>query len=61
MPTGSPRPFAVLHLLPSAPSELIEGAYKILARLYHPDRGGSTATMQALNEAHDALKELVAV
>jgi hypothetical protein len=60
-PTGSSRPFAVLHLLPTAPPELIEGAYKILARLHHPDRGGSTEAMQALNEARDALKELVAV
>jgi curved DNA-binding protein CbpA len=51
----------VLHLLPSAPPELIEGAYKILARLSHPDVGGDPEAMRALNEARDALKELAVV
>ena len=55
------RPFAVLHLLPSAPPELIEGAYKILARLHHPDVGGDPEAMRALNDGHDALKELATV
>jgi len=48
--------FAALHLLPSAPPELIDAAYRCLARLNHPDTGGSTATMQRLNAAHDTLK-----
>jgi hypothetical protein len=63
VPPG-PRPlrhrdarYAVLHLLPSAPPELIEGAYRILARLHHPDRGGSTAAMQEINEAIADLRE----
>ena len=58
---GTARPFAVLHLLPSAPPELVEGAYKILAKLSHPDAGGSDEAMRTLNEARDALKDLVAV
>ena len=54
------RPFAVLHLLPSAPPELIDAAYRTLARLWHPDvAGGDPETMRALNEARDALKDLV--
>lgn len=40
-----------LHLLPSAPPELVTAAYKTLARLHHPDVGGDTATMQRLNDA----------
>ncbi len=50
-------PYAVLHLLPSAPPELVTAAHRCLAELNHPDRGGSTATMQAINAAVDAIRE----
>jgi len=40
-----------LCILPEAPIEVAEAAYKALARLHHPDVGGSTAVMQELNEA----------
>jgi hypothetical protein len=40
-----------LYILPEAPVEVAEAAYKALARLHHPDVGGDTETMQALNEA----------
>ncbi len=40
-----------LHLLPDAPPELIKAAYRELAKLNHPDKGGDTARMQELNEA----------
>ncbi len=46
----------VLHLRPTAPPELIDAAYKALARLHHPDRGGDTATMQRLNRAADQIR-----
>jgi len=49
--TGPKTSYTVLHLLPSAPPELVETAYKTLARLHHPDRGGATETMQELNQA----------
>jgi len=55
------RPFAVLHLLPSAPPELIDAAYRTLARLHHPDVSGDPEAMRALNDARDALKDLVVV
>jgi len=42
---------ARLHLLPDAPAELIKAAYRELAKLNHPDKGGDTARMQELNEA----------
>ncbi len=62
VPQPSPaRPFAVLHLLPSAPPELIDAAYRTLARLSHPDVGGDPEAMRALNDARDALKDLAAV
>jgi len=56
-PLGFSQPFAALHLLPSAPPELIEGAYRILARIHPPDAGGTDKAMRALNEARDLLRE----
>jgi hypothetical protein len=43
--------YSVLHLLPTAPPELVESAYRTLSRLHHPDAGGDTAEMQELNHA----------
>lgn len=43
--------FAELHLLPSAPPALVEAAYRLLARLTHPDVGGDGDRMAALNHA----------
>jgi hypothetical protein len=59
-PTSSLRSdpaFMVLHLRESAPPELIQAAYKTLARLAHPDTGGDTLAMQRINRAYDDLKE----
>ncbi len=57
---GDPREAAlvVLHLRPIAPPELVDAAYKCLARLHHPDRGGSTLTMQAINAAAEQIREV---
>jgi len=54
---GDPRESAlvILHLRPSAPPELVTAAHRVLARLHHPDRGGDTGTMQAINQAYDAI------
>src|SRR6266508_2478961 len=53
-----PRPtdaFRALHLLDSAPTEVIKAAYKALALLHHPDAGGSQEHMTALNLAYEVL------
>lgn len=50
-------PFGVLYVTPNAPKEVIKAAYRVLAQLYHPDRGGDTALMQQLNAAYDELKQ----
>lgn len=54
---GDPREAAlvVLHLRPSAPPELVDAAYRTLARLNHPDCGGDHDAMLALNQAYDAI------
>lgn len=45
----------VLGVAEDAPAEVIEAAYRALARKAHPDSpGGSTAKMQTLNQARDA-------
>ena len=52
-------PYAALHLLPSAPTELIDAAYKALAQIYHPDRNpraDATRIMQVINDAYEQLK-----
>ena len=33
--------------------------YRRMAMRFHPDRGGSTAAMQAINEANEALKAML--
>lgn len=54
---------------PSAPGEpsrtgnlsmekVIQTWWREQVKIHHPDRGGNTAVMQALNNAHQRLKEL---
>jgi hypothetical protein len=48
-------PFQTLHLLPSAPPELVKSAYRTLAKIYHPDVRGDPAKMVEINKAFDAI------
>ena len=48
-------PYVTLHLLPSAPPELVKVAYRCLAQIHHPDHGGDTAAMQRINAAFKLL------
>jgi hypothetical protein len=50
-----------LCIRPEAPVEVAEAAYKALARLHHPDVGGDTAKMQALNNAIQTFKAFTEV
>lgn len=47
--------FQTLWLLDGAPLEVIRAAYKALALLHHPDRGGSHEAMVRINTAFEAL------
>jgi hypothetical protein len=53
-PAGSP--FAVLHLRETAPPQLVDAAYRCLAKLHHPDVNGDATTMRQLTEAHEELR-----
>lgn len=51
------RALASLFVAPGAPWEVVEGAYRALAKVNHPDRGGSAEEMQKINNAYAELKE----
>lgn len=44
-----------LHLTADAPPELIKAAYRVLARIHHPDAGGDPERMKAINAAYEEL------
>ncbi len=54
---SSDDPWVILHLRPTAPPELVSAAHKCLAKLHHPDAGGSTAVMQRINRAVESIRE----
>jgi hypothetical protein len=46
---------------PTVPwGDLVRGWYRQLCLDFHPDRGGTTAAMQAINEAHSRLRRELA-
>lgn len=50
----------VLRISPDSPREIIDAAYKALARRAHPDCGGSAAAFQELTDAYERAKEAAA-
>ncbi len=49
-------PYQTLHLLPSAPPEVVKAAYRALATLHHPDKpGGDGERMKVINDAYRRL------
>lgn len=54
--------YRVLQVDPEAEHEIIEAAYRRLAKMYHPDvhkERDATARMQRINEAYEALRDPV--
>lgn len=49
-------PYAVLHLRESAPEVVIRAAYRALALICHPDRGGDAEEMRRINLAYETLE-----
>lgn len=49
--------FALLHLDPSAPAEVIQAVYRALSRRAHPDAGGNNETMKQLNLAYEIARQ----
>lgn len=55
VPADQAAAFKALHLLPSAPDEVVRAAYRAMCKLHHPDAGGTTREMQRVNEAFGVL------
>jgi DnaJ domain len=51
------REHADLYVLPHAPWTVIQAAYRALALLVHPDRGGSHQRMVEVNRAYQGLRD----
>ena len=51
-----PSCWEILGVAPGAGEAAVEAAYRAQAKVAHPDSGGSTAQMAALNAARDAAK-----
>lgn len=49
-------PWEVLELRPGASAEMIESAYRTLAKKRHPDSGGSDEAFTELNAAYERLR-----
>src|ERR1035437_7427927 len=50
-------PYRVLQVVPDAEPEVIQAAYRALARKHHPDVGGSEVQMAMLNAAWETLRD----
>jgi len=53
---GMYREESEVHLLPDAPLPVVPAAYRAMALLVHPDRGGSHEQMVAVNKAYEILR-----
>jgi curved DNA-binding protein CbpA len=53
-------PYRVLQVTPDAEPEVIQAAYRALARKYHPDMGGSDLQMAKLNAAWETVRDRAA-
>lgn len=51
------KPWQVLGIQEDAPNEVAEAAYRALSKSAHPDVGGSTQKMAALNEAIEHFRQ----
>lgn len=49
--------YAVLHLLPSAPDNVVAAVWRVLAKSHHPDSGGDPAVFRKYREAYDVVKK----
>ena len=56
-PSEAIDPYELLEIRPDTSLEVAEAAYKAKVRNIHPDRGGSTEHMKALNRAIDEIRK----
>jgi curved DNA-binding protein CbpA len=56
-PSEAIDPYELLEIRPETSLEVAEAAYKAKVRKVHPDRGGSSEQMKALNRAIDEIRK----
>ena len=56
-PSEAIDPYELLEIRPDTSLEVAEAAYKAKVRNIHPDRGGSSEHMKALNRAIDEIRK----
>ena len=56
-PSQAIDPYELLEIRPDTSLEVAEAAYKAKVRTVHPDRGGSSDQMKALNRAIDEIRK----
>lgn len=49
-------PYQILGLLENVELEVVDAAYRALAKKYHPDKGGDTETMKRINLAYQQIR-----
>jgi curved DNA-binding protein CbpA len=54
--TDVQKAYGVLHLLPPMPFPIVRLVYRELAKLYHPDKGGTSVIMQSINAAYKLIE-----
>jgi|SRR5579859_1595977 len=59
-PKAKKSPYEILGIMPDAPIEVAEAAYKAKARTAHPDAGGSVEAIKELNEAIGEIRKHLA-
>src|SRR5678816_1114984 len=52
-PQRVPEEYEILCVLPGSPIEVVKAAYKALAFICHPDRGGNAEHFRQLSEAYE--------
>lgn len=57
MPEDLRRAFDTLHVAYTAPLCVAEGAYKALAKYYHPDKGGAGDGFTSINDAIQTIRD----
>ena len=48
-------PYAILHLLPTAPEAIIKAAWREMAKMLHPDCGGDAEQFKRAKDAYEKL------
>ena len=49
--------YEILGVSPSAPTAVVDAAWKALLRVAHPDKGGNPEVARQINEAHAVLSD----